>query len=103
MRSWTYRLNTTIDIGRFASRTTRDVVGGVAHRHPHWDLEDPRGRGSASCPTYANRTLHADVRFALRIRELIRADPVVSGPLVRGRIRTPLYAGLEARFAPDGS
>jgi hypothetical protein len=38
-------------------------------------------------PTYANRTLHADVPFALGIRELMRADPLGSGPLVRARIR----------------
>jgi hypothetical protein len=38
-------------------------------------------------PTYANRTLHADVPFALRIRELMGADLVGSGPLVRARIR----------------
>jgi hypothetical protein len=38
-------------------------------------------------PTYANRTLHADVPFALGIRELMRADHVGSGPLVRARVR----------------
>jgi hypothetical protein len=38
-------------------------------------------------PIYANRTLHADVPFALRIRELMRADPVGSRSLVRGCIR----------------
>jgi hypothetical protein len=38
-------------------------------------------------PTHANRTLYADVPFALRIRELMRADPVGSRPIVRARIR----------------
>ena len=38
-------------------------------------------------PTYANRTLHADVPFALQIRELMSIDPVGSRPLVRARIR----------------
>jgi hypothetical protein len=38
-------------------------------------------------PRYANRTLHADVPFAVKIRELMMADPVGSGPLVRARIR----------------
>jgi hypothetical protein len=38
-------------------------------------------------PTYANRSLRADVQFALRVRELMRADPVGSRPLVRDLIR----------------
>jgi hypothetical protein len=38
-------------------------------------------------PTYANRTLHADVRFALGIRELMDADPLGSRAMVRARIR----------------
>jgi hypothetical protein len=38
-------------------------------------------------PTYANRSLHADVPFALEIRELLRADPVGSRTLVRAEIR----------------
>jgi hypothetical protein len=38
-------------------------------------------------PRYANRTLRADVPFALGIRELMGADPVGSRPLVRARIR----------------
>ena len=38
-------------------------------------------------PTYANRSLHADVPFALRIRELMDADPVGSRALVRAGIR----------------
>ena len=42
---------------------------------------------SSDRPIYANRTLHADVPFALAIRELMRADPVGSRALVRGRIR----------------
>lgn len=38
-------------------------------------------------PTYVNRTLHADVQFALEIRELMRADPVGCRSVVRARIR----------------
>jgi hypothetical protein len=38
-------------------------------------------------PTYANRSLHADVPFALKIRELMRSDPVGSRSQVRDRIR----------------
>jgi hypothetical protein len=38
-------------------------------------------------PRYANRTLYADVRFALDVRERMRADPVGSRPLVRAEIR----------------
>ena len=38
-------------------------------------------------PTYANRSLHADVPFALRIRELMRTDPVGIRALVRAEIR----------------
>jgi hypothetical protein len=38
-------------------------------------------------PRYANRTLHADVPYALGIRELMSADPVGSRRQVRKRIR----------------
>jgi hypothetical protein len=38
-------------------------------------------------PRYANRSLHADVSFALGVRELMVADPVGSRPLVRALIR----------------
>src|SRR5262249_29392287 len=39
-----------------------------------------------SAPTYANRTLYADVPLALGIRELMRADHVRARSLVRDRI-----------------
>jgi hypothetical protein len=42
---------------------------------------------SSDRPIYANRTLHADVPFALTIRELMRADPLASRSLVRASIR----------------
>jgi hypothetical protein len=42
---------------------------------------------SSDRPIYANRTLHADVPFALTVRELMGADPVGSRSLVRARIR----------------
>jgi hypothetical protein len=38
-------------------------------------------------PTYVNRTLYADVPFALRIRELMRAEHLDTRSLVRDRIR----------------
>jgi hypothetical protein len=38
-------------------------------------------------PTYANRSLHADVPFALGIRELMATDPLGSRALVRAEIR----------------
>jgi hypothetical protein len=38
-------------------------------------------------PRCANRSLHADVPFALGVRELMGADPVGSRALVRARIR----------------
>ena len=38
-------------------------------------------------PTYANRSLHADVPFALRIRELMDVDLVGCRALVRAEIR----------------
>jgi len=47
--------------------------------------DDPTS--SHDAPAYANRTLHADVPFALTVRELMRADPVGSRSLVRARIR----------------
>jgi hypothetical protein len=42
---------------------------------------------SAFAPTYVNRSLHADVPFALGIRELMSTDPVGSRSQVRDRIR----------------
>jgi hypothetical protein len=42
---------------------------------------------SSDRPIYANRSLRADVGFALGIRELMGADPVGSRPLVRARTR----------------
>ena len=44
-------------------------------------------RTASDTPTYVNRTLHADVQFALEIRKLMRTDPVGSRSLVRARIR----------------
>jgi hypothetical protein len=38
-------------------------------------------------PRYANRTLRADVRFAVKIRQLMGSDPLGGRPLVRARIR----------------
>jgi hypothetical protein len=38
-------------------------------------------------PTYVNRSLHTDMRFALGIRELMRTDPLGSRALVSAGIR----------------
>jgi hypothetical protein len=45
------------------------------------------GLSTFCAPTYANRTLHADVQFALTIRELMDSDPLGNRSLVRERIR----------------
>jgi hypothetical protein len=47
----------------------------------------PVRMSSFDAPTYVNRSLHADVPFALTIRELMAADPLGSRALVRARIR----------------
>jgi hypothetical protein len=48
----------------------------------------PTGLASAfDAPRYANRTLHADVPFALEIRQLLRSNAIGAGPLVRAAIR----------------
>jgi hypothetical protein len=45
------------------------------------------GLSTFCAPTYANRTLHADVPLALEIRELMGTGPLRDRPLVRTRIR----------------
>jgi hypothetical protein len=52
-----------------------------------WRRIPLRTAGRIDAPTYVNRTLSADVSRALEIRELMRADPVGSRPIVRDRIR----------------
>jgi hypothetical protein len=47
----------------------------------------PVRTSSFDAPTYVNRSLYADVTFALRIRELMAADLLGSRALVRARIR----------------
>jgi hypothetical protein len=42
---------------------------------------------SFDAPMYVDCSLHADVPFALRIRELMGADPVGSRALVRAELR----------------
>ena len=54
-------------------------------------------------PIYANRTLHADVPFALMVRELLSADPLGSRSLVRARIRKVVaYSAKLGRRRSDG-
>jgi hypothetical protein len=60
--------------------TLETVWRGIALR-----TADPTSAHDA--PKYANRSLHADVPFALGIHELMSAASVGSGPLVRARIR----------------
>jgi hypothetical protein len=60
--------------------TLETVWRGIALR-----TADPTSAHDA--PRYVNRSLHADVGLALGIRELMTADLVGSGPLVRARIR----------------
>jgi hypothetical protein len=59
---------------------------------------------SAFAPRYANRTLHADVPFALGGRELMRADLLGNRPLIRARIRRVVdyCAKLGRRRRDDG-
>jgi len=52
-----------------------------------WRAIPVRTAGPVDAPTYANRTLYADVSFAREICELMAADPVGSRALVRARIR----------------
>jgi hypothetical protein len=56
-------------------------------------------------PTYVNRTLRADLQFAMRIRELMRLDHLGSRSLVRDRIRRVVdYSaklGRRRRGVPD--
>jgi hypothetical protein len=52
-----------------------------------WRSIPVRTIGPLDAPTYANRSLHADVSFAREVRELMRADPLGSRSLVRARIR----------------
>jgi hypothetical protein len=64
-----------------------EIVGTLEEtwqRIPVWTA-DPTSMFDA--PRYANRSLHADVPLALRIRKMMRADPVGSTPEVRKRIR----------------
>jgi hypothetical protein len=64
-----------------------EIVGTLEEtwqRIPVWTA-DPMSFFDA--PKYANRSLHADVPLALRIRKMMRADPVGSTPEVRKRIR----------------
>ena len=65
-------------------------LGIVPSLEATWRRIPVRTAGPTSAfdaPKYANRTLYADMRFALGIRELVSTDPVGSGPLVGARIR----------------
>jgi hypothetical protein len=65
-------------------------LGIVPSLEATWRRIPVRTAGPTSAhdaPKYANRTLYADMRFAIGIRELVSTDPVGSRPLVRARIR----------------
>src|SRR5262249_60561737 len=64
-----------------------EVVPSLEATWRRMPLRTAEPTSAHDAPTYANRTLHADVPFALRIRELMRADPVGSRSLARARIR----------------
>jgi hypothetical protein len=61
-----------------------DTLEETWRRIPVWTA-DPTS--ALDAPRYVNRSLHADVPFALGIRELMIADPIGSRPLIRARIR----------------
>jgi hypothetical protein len=66
---------------------------------PVWTA-DPTSAFDA--PRYANRSLHADVPLALRIRKMMRADPFGCRPLVRAEIgRVVGYAAKLGRRRRD--
>jgi hypothetical protein len=71
---------------RLADRflTIVDELEALWRGIPLWTA-DPTSAHDA--PRYVNRSLHAYLPLALAIRELMRADPVGAGPLVRTRIR----------------
>src|SRR5262249_54331964 len=52
-----------------------------------WRSIPVRLANPVSAPTYVNRMLYADVKFALTVRELMASEPIGNGSLVRARIR----------------
>jgi hypothetical protein len=81
--------------------TIVDELPAIWRRIPVWTA-DPMSAFDA--PTYANRTLRADVAFAVKIRELMGADLVGSRAMVRARIRRVVdyCAKLGRRRRDDG-
>jgi hypothetical protein len=64
-----------------------EIVGTLEATWRGIALRTAHPTSAFDAPTYANRSLHADVPFALGIRELMMANPVGSRALVRARIR----------------
>jgi hypothetical protein len=65
-----------------------EIVGTLEETWRRIPVRTTGPRSTAhDAPTYANRSLHADVSFAREVRELMRADPLGSRSLVRARIR----------------
>jgi len=63
------------------------IVDALEETWQHIALWTADPTSAHDAPRYANRSLHADVPFALGIRELMRADPLGSRLQVRERIR----------------
>jgi hypothetical protein len=63
------------------------VVGTLEETWQRIPAQTADPTSAHDAPRYANRSLYADVPFALGIRELMTTEPVGSRPLVRARIR----------------
>jgi hypothetical protein len=63
------------------------IVDALEETWQHIALRTAHPTSALDAPRYANRSLHADVPFALQIRELMSIDPVASRRQVRARIR----------------
>src|SRR5258708_38697380 len=64
-----------------------EIVGTLETAWQRIPVRTADPTSALDAPRYANRSLYADVPFALQIRELMSADPVGSTPQVRKRIR----------------
>jgi hypothetical protein len=64
-----------------------EIVGTLEETWRRIPIRTADPTSAHDAPRFVNRTLRADVPFALRIRELMIADPVGSRSQVRARIR----------------
>jgi hypothetical protein len=72
---------------RSTGRPAGEVIPATRRERAGWVLARRGPTSPHDAPTYSNRSLDADVPVALETRELMRADPVRSRPLVRARLR----------------